>query len=984
MPLVDESVEVQNESSTNEFGREGDGTDEPMEPVRPFRSSGRKGSRASSRSLYSTHTGMQSVRFRAESEFELNVNDLIDKEDPKGKTVSRRFVEGVLQNFKWYFPKGEEAKRDPSAPSLSKAWAYYEHITLARHFTGIQTADYAMERAEPGQVDDPDNGITTELYSPWKTPESALNQWGLGVGSYFTTLRAMAFIMLVVGLINISNIYYYSSFDYSQSRADTSLAKTLWGSTICTDKIWVACSNCNEPDWSEESERFATPADTSLNVTFVKRNLCEGAQLSQGIVNWVSTVVLVILVGLLGKYLQLREVVFDEDKITSTDYSVVVKNPPPDALDPDEWHTFFSQFSEKQVTAVTIALNNDMLVRKLLNRRFYRDRLRKRFLPESFDLDAEDENAVRMEVARIVQEREAEPQGCFGKLLACTIMPILHFFDMFLPPEKLVDKLYTHEEQIKELQKDKYDAVEVFVTFETEAGQRNALTALAASKLDTLMNRTHNVAPNTIFQDRVLKVEEPTEPDAVRWLDLGASYMKKAMIRSINFAVTICMIVVAASIVSKVRRGFGPSISGPVITIMNTSVPLIIKILMIFERHATEGGWQRSLYLKITLFRWVNTAIILILITPFTSKIDSKASDVLPVVNSILWSEMWLSPTLRILDIWGNIQKHILAPRSQTQEDMNSNFHGTKYLLGERYTDLTKVLFVCFFYSAFHPATFFYGFIILMIQYYADKYCLMRIWYLAPLIGKEVSVFSRRYFFSGALLALCITSSFVYAQFPYDNVCDSDASFDPGTYSAVTQKGEEIDVTIEEDKQVQYCSQRFRSVDGFAFPASPDWQRKGLEWMTDEQETLVALYGWTSVAMVVGFVVYIFGGAIKNFFFGIFRGIYKPTGRDQCIDFSTDQEIYAYVPQVRRGGYAFPFLACDVDGISDNLIGWTDTHNSRDFHNIIYDMPYDGMKRQRDEEVTEESSTDEEKKSKKRPIFSIIKHWQPEWAKNEK
>jgi len=155
--------------------------------------------------------------------------------------------------------------------------------------------------------------------------------------------------------------------------------------------------------------------------------------------------------------------------------------------------------------------------------------------------------------------------------------------------------------------------------------------------------------------------------------------------------------------------------------------------------------------------------------------------------------------------------------------------------------------------------------------------------------------------------------------------------------------------------------------------------------MTNSQETLVTLYGWTTVAMLVGFVSYLFGGAIKNFFVGIFKGIYEPTGTDQRIDFSTDQEVYAYIPQIRRGGYAFPFLACDVDGVDDDLIGWTDKHNPRDFHNIIYDMPYDGMKRQRGEEAKlEDSASNQETKSKRRPIFSIVKHWDPEWAKNEK
>ena len=46
-------------------------------------------------------------------------------------------------------------------------------------------------------------------------------------------------------------------------------------------------------------------------------------------------------------------------------------------------------------------------------------------------------------------------------------------------------------------------------------------------------------------------------------------------------------------------------------TIFNAIIPIAVKVIMMFERHQTEGGYQSSLYLKITLFRWVNTAIAL-------------------------------------------------------------------------------------------------------------------------------------------------------------------------------------------------------------------------------------------------------------------------------------------------------------------------------------------------------------------------------------
>lgn len=67
-----------------------------------------------------------------------------------------------------------------------------------------------------------------------------------------------------------------------------------------------------------------------------------------------------------------------------------------------------------------------------------------------------------------------------------------------------------------------------------------------------------------------------------------------------------------------------------------------------------------------------------------------------------------------------NAKKHLLAPRARTQDQMNSHFQGTFYNLGERYTDLTKILFLVFNYGALLPISFFFGGAILLIQYYVS------------------------------------------------------------------------------------------------------------------------------------------------------------------------------------------------------------------------------------------------------------------------
>jgi hypothetical protein len=508
-------------------------------------------------------------------------------------------------------------------PELTKAWAYYEHFTLARYLV-----DHGDERAEPGETRD------TRLYNPLTTPESSLNQWGIGIAVYFTSLRIIAILLVVVGLINIPNLIYFSSQEYSDGQDEVSFA--LKGSTICTRGEWVSCPTCTPDEWTsiEEEDRFGVSNDDDS--VFVLRNACDyDSLLNQGMVNYASLVVCIIFMGLIFIYQRKREEIFDVDKLSATDYSVLVKNPPKDATDPDDWHAFFSQFG--RVTFVTVALDNGPMLQKLFVRRIFMNELRT-MLPKAIDIN--DVDGVRFAAANLERELEAEPKGCIRKLINCTVFPILRIFNYFLPPGVLLEKSLKLTEEIKELQKKEYNAVKVFVTFETEEAQRTALSALkVVSKMDSMTNTARSNVP--LFQTSaagasgssegiVLRVDEPTEPNTIRWQDLHIPTRTRLIQRLISFCLTMALIALAGFAVARCRQGLGPSYSGPVVSIFNSAVPMIVKLFMMFESHHDEGSLQQSLYLKITLFRWSNTALLTKIITPFTSTVTngSKVSAV--------------------------------------------------------------------------------------------------------------------------------------------------------------------------------------------------------------------------------------------------------------------------------------------------------------------------------------------------------------------
>ena len=62
------------------------------------------------------------------------------------------------------------------------------------------------QKAEPGECDRP-----TRLYPVRGTAEADLADFGVGVGVYFFTLRALAAVMLVAGLVSAPNLHYFAS-----------------------------------------------------------------------------------------------------------------------------------------------------------------------------------------------------------------------------------------------------------------------------------------------------------------------------------------------------------------------------------------------------------------------------------------------------------------------------------------------------------------------------------------------------------------------------------------------------------------------------------------------------------------------------------------------------------------------------------------------------------------------------------------------------
>jgi hypothetical protein len=139
-------------------------------------------------------------------------------------------------------------------------------------------------------------------------------------------------------------------------------------------------------------------------------------------------------------------------------------------------------------------------------------------------------------------------------------------------------------------------------------------------------------------------------------------------------------------------------IAAYLIAILNILVPNILKLVNNLESHSRQGTFQASLYAKIATFRWINTAIVMTIIKPFTATIAVGETALIPAVYAVLKAEIITAPVLHMCDVVGQVKRFVLAPPAANQAAMNSYFRGSVQNLGEKYTASRKKVCVhlCF------------------------------------------------------------------------------------------------------------------------------------------------------------------------------------------------------------------------------------------------------------------------------------------------
>ena len=163
-------------------------------------------------------------------------------------------------------------------------------------------------------------------------------------------------------------------------------------------------------------------------------------------------------------------------------------------------------------------------------------------------------------------------------------------------------------------------------------------------------------------------------------------------------------------------------------------------------------------------------------------------------VYAIFFSEIVTVNLMQLIDFGGNFRRHVLAPRSHTQEDLNQCMSGSVVELAERYTvstrifecistfmkasilisfiqNMTKVLFLTLWYCPIYPAALFLCSFALVVGFYVDRISLTRSWAPSPKISSEISRINRTFFIPAAVGVMAVISSYTWTQFAFDDLC---------------------------------------------------------------------------------------------------------------------------------------------------------------------------------------------------------------------
>jgi len=157
-----------------------------------------------------------------------------------------------------------------------------------------------------------------------------------------------------------------------------------------------------------------------------------------------------------------------------------------------------------------------------------------------------------------------------------------------------------------------------------------------------------------------------------------------------------------------------------VIGVIDVNLPFLFGYITSFEKHRNSDHEMDSLLVKLIVSR-----LIIPIVFRYFAQINwQKFLDENTIIGilSIQLATCFAVPLNDLLDIYNVSMRHIVAPCcARTQREYNGYWKGSWWNLAERYTNISKLLFVTFAFSLLTPLSLFIGAAALVLVFFVDR-----------------------------------------------------------------------------------------------------------------------------------------------------------------------------------------------------------------------------------------------------------------------
>lgn len=598
-----------------------------------------------------------------------------------------------------------------SKPTFNKAREYYRSTIPHRLKDDKHDTGYRLARI--GELRSGDE--IAQEYTFW-TPDEAFNEFGIGISLYFRTIKTLFVVVIVCSLISLVAIN-----ENAKSNPNENIP-----AGCATD------DNCvqDTPDFLVGSVYGATRDSLKLS--------------KQGAAD-IAVCVLLTVFSLAASFLE-GDAIESADAAQQTiqDYSVVIKNPPQEVTDPQVYYDKYKRFGD--IVFVTVARRNGALLRALANKKV---------------LDSELTGILAVKTAAAQPDSKVKFTMNKQEDLTAFQLTCQATLGMYRTVEYLEKQLEVVNNTIRGLAQSDFEPWRVFITFDREKSRLDCLAATSVTTLDLWNNSQEN--HDAVLHGKCLKISGTAEATDVIWENSHYDTHQKIISWIISFGAASVIVVIAFYIVEALSNSGSVAVAA-FVSILNGMLPYIVKTLTLsVEIHTERSSVESSMLLKLVVVRCINSGLLIYLAAQYYQTFRLTH---LEAIQNILIFDAFLTPGLRVLDLDGYFYRHVLAKSAKTQHEMNTYFQGTEWTLAERYTDMLKTFFVGMFFSVPLPSGLFITAVAMVTTYWADRYCLFRIWKRPAQLDASLSVVAR-YFFVISVWAHVSISRIYFANWPY-------------------------------------------------------------------------------------------------------------------------------------------------------------------------------------------------------------------------